>query len=260
MYGWRGRIGFVVPSNNTVLEPEVYSAVPDGVTAHFARVLSTGMDAARLLEMSGGAGEAFGQLAAGAPDSLLYACMATSVSRGRDWDEEISRSVTAATGLPCETAARATFRAVSAVTSGSIGVLTPYPLDLHAALLEQLVAGGISVGSDRCLDIEDPMEVCQREPEDIFRVARSVAHDGASAILIVATDLPTLRVIGSLETDLGIPVVTTNQAMLWSALAMIGCREPLIGYGRLLADPQLRNEGRQYWSAAGDAGQAGSWR
>ena len=43
MIGWRGKLGFVLPSNNTVLEPEAYSILPPGYSAHFSRIVSTGM-------------------------------------------------------------------------------------------------------------------------------------------------------------------------------------------------------------------------
>jgi hypothetical protein len=37
-YGWRARIGIVLPSVNTVMEPWAQRTVPDGVSAHFARM------------------------------------------------------------------------------------------------------------------------------------------------------------------------------------------------------------------------------
>ena len=37
MYGWRGQIGFIVPVNNTVFEPELYHLVPDGISFHFTK-------------------------------------------------------------------------------------------------------------------------------------------------------------------------------------------------------------------------------
>ena len=36
-YGWRGRIGLIVPSTNTINEPEFARLVPRGVAVHSAR-------------------------------------------------------------------------------------------------------------------------------------------------------------------------------------------------------------------------------
>ncbi len=36
--GWRARIGIVVPSVNTVMEPWAMRVVPEGVSLHFSRM------------------------------------------------------------------------------------------------------------------------------------------------------------------------------------------------------------------------------
>ena len=38
MYGWRLRVGLIVPSSNTTMEPEFYRICPEGVNIHTARV------------------------------------------------------------------------------------------------------------------------------------------------------------------------------------------------------------------------------
>jgi maleate isomerase len=56
----------------------------------------------------------------------------------------------------------------------------------------------------------------------------------AEAVCIVATDLPTIAEIAPLERELGKPVVTTNQAILWKALTLAGIADSIPGYGMLL--------------------------
>ena len=38
MFGWRARIGVLVPPGNPTVEPEFYRMAPEGVTIHFARL------------------------------------------------------------------------------------------------------------------------------------------------------------------------------------------------------------------------------
>ena len=45
MYGWRARIGLVIPANNTVIEPEFARMVPDGVASFGAKIRSHGLSA-----------------------------------------------------------------------------------------------------------------------------------------------------------------------------------------------------------------------
>jgi maleate cis-trans isomerase len=42
-------------------------------------------------------------------------------------------------------------------------------------------------------------------------------------------------IIETLEADLGKPVITSNQAVLWRALRLTGVRQRIPGFGRLLA-------------------------
>ena len=41
MYGWRARIGAMIPTNNTVIEPEIAAMAPEGVTFHVTRMVSS---------------------------------------------------------------------------------------------------------------------------------------------------------------------------------------------------------------------------
>ena len=38
MFGWRGRIGLLVPSSNTTMEMEFHRHIPKGVSVHTARI------------------------------------------------------------------------------------------------------------------------------------------------------------------------------------------------------------------------------
>ena len=38
MYGWRARIGLLVPAVNTIMEPEMWRTAPEHVTVHTARI------------------------------------------------------------------------------------------------------------------------------------------------------------------------------------------------------------------------------
>jgi maleate isomerase/arylmalonate decarboxylase len=53
-------------------------------------------------------------------------------------------------------------------------------------------------------------------------------------LLITCTDFPALPLIAPLEAELGVPVVTSNQATLWAALRRAGVHDVVSGAGRLL--------------------------
>lgn len=68
---------------------------------------------------------------------------------------------------------------------------------------------------------------------DLAREARRQAPD-AEGIYITCGRLDTLPIIAPLEDELGVPVVTANQAWAWEALRTLEIREPISGFGRLL--------------------------
>lgn len=51
MYGYRAKIGLVIPSNNTVIEPELWAMHPAGVSVHGNRILTHGSTPEGIIEM-----------------------------------------------------------------------------------------------------------------------------------------------------------------------------------------------------------------
>ncbi len=54
------------------------------------------------------------------------------------------------------------------------------------------------------------------------------------AVLICGTGFRSVAIIGDLEKELDMPVVTANQASLWRCLRLVGVIDSISGYGRLL--------------------------
>ncbi len=42
MFGWRARLGFLVPPGNPTIEPEMMQLAPRGVSLHFTRMVAHG--------------------------------------------------------------------------------------------------------------------------------------------------------------------------------------------------------------------------
>jgi maleate cis-trans isomerase len=233
MLGWRARLGAVMPSNNTVLEPEFWNLRPDGVTLHAARVLSYGPTAEGITRMEQAAMRACEELKAGVLDALSYACLATSLVKGPDWSASFLGEVKARFGLPSCTAAGATVAALRAVGARRVAFATPYPEHIHALVQPYMEASGLAVAAMANTRFADSIEVCKAPPGVAYRLARQADVAAAEAVCIVATDFQTLPIIAALEADLGKPVITTNQAVLWMLLGLSGAGWKPGGLGRL---------------------------
>jgi maleate cis-trans isomerase len=92
MLGWRGMVGLIVPSNNNVVLPELYSALPDGVTAYETRMRVEGdLTFEALRKMTGDAEAAAELLRQTGVDFICYCCRASTIVKGWEWERGCSR-------------------------------------------------------------------------------------------------------------------------------------------------------------------------
>ena len=222
IYGWTAKIGLVIPSNNTVIEPECWASVPDMVTVHSARVLSGGNTPEGIVEMERNAARAVRELQPGGMSVIAYACLATSLVKGRDWDESIRADIVSVTGCPATTAATATIAAVKTAGATRIGIATPYTQRIGALVAPFFKSFGLEPLTVRNLDVQDSRTLWKTPPATVRELVLSANSADAEAICILATDLPTAGVVDALAAEIGKPVVTTNQAILWQCLSLAG--------------------------------------
>ena len=131
-------------------------------------------------------------------------------------------------------AARAAFRALGI---RRVAVLTPYSNEVNRMIVDQLEGGGTGVLRLATFDLRTDAEMWAVPPGAIEAAAADMDLEGADAVFVSCTALRSALAIAPLERRLGIPVVTSNQAMLWEMLRSAGDDRPIEGFGRLLARP-----------------------
>jgi maleate cis-trans isomerase len=238
-YGPRARLGLIVPPTNTVNEAEWQRMMPPGVTFHTHRMKlhtdsATPDGARRLMDDLEGVFALLGQCG---PDVIAYACTAGSMTTPV---EDLPCTLTRRTGIRALTTAAAIIAALRALGVARLSVATPYAQALndheahflsdHGFEVARLIGLGIGAGG--------PHEYPRIARTDLAAVeahARAAFVPGSDALLITCTDFPTLPLIDRLEADLGVPVVTSNQATLWAALRASGLDDAVPGAGRLFA-------------------------
>lgn len=235
MYGWRGRIGLIIPSSNTTMEPELYRIVPPGISIHISRIPLKDVTKDSLLEMERHTIRAAMELSDADVDLILYGCTSGSLIGGPGFDRMISSKISEVTKRPAVTTATAVIEALETIGARRVVVATPYIDEVNEEERRFLESHGIKVMRIKGLGIKNNLDIGRIPPEEVYRFARSIYSEGADALFISCTNLRTIEIIELLERDLGIPVVTSNQASLWSALRRLGVRDRIQGYGRLLA-------------------------
>lgn len=232
------RIGLLLPSSNTTMEPDFYRMAPDGVSVHTARMRLDEVTPEGLVRMAEDAEGAAELLATADVDVNVYGCTTGSLVGGIDWEESLVRSIRDRTGIPTISTSRAVVDALHALGGGRVGVATPYTDVLNGLEVEFLEAHGLEVSSIWGLGLLSNLDIGRTAGEVVERIVSEVA-EGADVIFVSCTNLPAVGLIEKLEAELGKPVVTSNQASLWAALGDSWVRG-IPGYGELLRN-RFRN-------------------
>lgn len=233
------RIGVVVPSVNTVVEPWFASCVPPDVTVHAARMLlADDLSAAAVVDMDRAEGlRAVGQLVSCRADAIAYCCTASSVLQGVVYDTQLTRAIEDAAGVPATTVTGALLAACRALGVGKVAIGSPYAEAIDDAERRFFTEAGLEVLSSRGLGITDSFGLAAPEPQEIYELGRAVCDPAADALILTCANFRSHEVVAALEADLGRPVLTSTQATLWRVLGLAGVQAPLEGYGRLFALP-----------------------
>ncbi len=233
VFGRRGKLGLIVPANNSVIEPELASVLPAGVALYATRVMAKGdltSDAIRAMEAD--VDKAVDQIAATGVDIIAYCDMVTTFIMEPGWNEAAIERFAARTATPVISAWTALRDALAAVGAQRIALGTPYPRAIHALAAPFFRERGIEVASEATLDIMAMREVPTVNHARLMGLVGSLDGSGCDAVVLLATDLPTLGSIKEIEHVTGLPVLTSNQTLLWSALGVIDRREG-VRLGRL---------------------------
>src|SRR5574341_1782358 len=229
MAEWIARVGFIVPSWNTVMEYETARMAPPGVSLHFARIPHTSDAEEVLLKMIDEAPHVAETLAHAKVDAICFGCTGGSFVRP-DADREIAQRIREHTGVPAATTSAALVEALKAVGARRVAIASPYPVWLNERLAGLLKRNGLEVLAARGLGDDRPAKY---PPQQAAELAREANVPEADAVFISCTNFRSLEVIGSLEAELEKPVISSNTSALWKMLRMVGNGTAVRGAGQL---------------------------
>lgn len=246
-YGWKARIGQLYPAGG-LADSEPQHMAPEGVLFVTTRLAfaRTGLEHSRDLvrDLEGPA-----RLLTDAQVQLiLFNCTSASMVVG---PEAINSRVEAATGVPATTTIEAVMGALGAVGARRIGLLTPYAAEVVAEEAHYLGAAGHEVAMTGGEPYLSPVEQGLIPPQRWLDWAAPFAGRGLDALLISCAGIRTAPVLDAIEARIGIPVITSNQAVVWHCLRKLGLADRPQGFGALLAG---RYDGAAAPSAAIAAG------
>jgi maleate isomerase len=234
--GWRARVGVVLPSVNTAIEPWFNSMAPAGVTIHASRMyLPDEFSRSSVVEMDRTQGiRAVRDLVSCAVDVVAYCCTASSVVGGPHYDRKLIAEIEAVAGVPCTTMTQSILDGLRVLGAKSIVIGSPYAADMHAAEREFFTRSGLRVVASQGMGIADALLLAAPEPGEIYRFAKSIWVASADALVLTCANFRAHYAIEALEADLGCPVITSTQATLWRSLLLAGVAESGMRGGQLM--------------------------
>ena len=235
MYGWRGKIGLLVPSTNIPAEMDAHRLVPEGVTVTTGRVRFTGevtVETVRAhldyLE------EAADLLATAGVDVMVYGMTGGSIVKGPAGDRELAETLHKRTGIPFISASAAMVAAFRSLGVRRVVCLAPYPGEFDTLLAQYCAAHDIETVEVRTMNLKDVGQILRVTPYLQHEAVTACNLAAAEGVFLSATGWSTIDAIHLIEQDFGKPVVTAIQGGIWAALKQLGVRQVVPGFGRLL--------------------------
>ena len=232
MYSLRARIGVIAPLDDQV-EYAFNKYAPEGVSFDSTRLSFPGPTPEGLIYLSDQLEEAARMYQKKRHDVVLFGCTSGSCIKGYGFDKECIERIERACGWPGLTTSTAVLEAFKALGLNRTVVMTPYSEETNEAEKKFLEDNGITVTSITGVGFNRVGEYSHPGKAFLYRQAKKLKTEGAEVFFLSCMGLATMELVEILEEDLGMPVITSHQASLWSCLRHCRVNDKIDGLGRL---------------------------
>ncbi|MCC2874983.1 aspartate/glutamate racemase family protein [Lachnoclostridium pacaense] len=234
IYNWRAAIGVIAPTTGVAIEMDFHRFAPEGVAVVTNRIPFSGNPTPEeLMDMVSYLEESARIFRPEVPfDVVTFGCTSGSLVGGSGFDKKCIEAIEKTCGFPGLTTSTSLLDAFKALGAGNAAVVTPYPDETNVLEKKFLEDNGVHVTnikgmtSKRC-----SLDELSDRPHDIYQHVKNLDLTGADSIFISCTGMNVLDIISTIESDFGLPVLTSNQVTLWGALrkARVGDKIPYLG-------------------------------
>ena len=228
------RVGIILPSTNTTLEPDYAWVSPADISFHVTRVPLFSTTPEGLREMNNGIKDAAGLLSHFAPDLVAFACTSGSFIDGLQGLKSQIDMITGICNCPVVATSQAIIDAFRHLNIRNIALATPYVDSVNELEQQFFESNELRITSMRGLGLSGAA-IGYVTPDEVVQLARAVDSPDAEAIFLSCTDMRAIEVLDALEQELGKPVLSSNQVSLWSILRSLDKPLNYQGFGSLLS-------------------------
>lgn len=220
----RARVGVLVPSSNTVMEQDLIRGLGDVADVYAARMyLVETTEAAESEMLDRYFPQALRDLASLRPDVTVFGCTSAGALRGPSYDAQLCAQIEEATAGAAVSTIGSVSGTIAATGRSRIAVLTPYVDDLNAKIRSSLEAGHLEVVAIDGFGIDDNFELATPTPDVIAERAIALVRRSRPDLLFIScTNFRALEAREAIEEAAGVPVVTSNSAVIENVRRRLG--------------------------------------
>ncbi|MEM6933811.1 MAG: aspartate/glutamate racemase family protein [Pseudomonadota bacterium] len=221
-FGARARIGLIVLSSDWTIEGEfreVLARLGPEVGLYTARIANDTQISPESLAAMGPrlTGTADTLLPEGTLDVIGYGCTSASMVLGEDVVVDAIRAVKP--NVEVTTPITAAFRAFGALGLRRIAVLTPYARSVNEVVLRYIENRGFELPVFVSFNEPNDRIVGRIDAESLRKaVSQMLADHDVDGVFVSCTSLRVMNLIDELERDLGLPITSSNHALIWDCL------------------------------------------
>jgi len=233
----RAKLGFILMSTDPTAEADFKDMAPEGVGVHITRLktddYTTNETLSRHIEHMADAASRIQSEAR--PDVVSYSCTSGSIVIGEQRIfQEIHKGAPWAQPMCL---VQGVLDALHELGAKKLVVGTPYLDEINTAEEEFLVERGFDVLDIQGLNIAQGWDMGLVTPAYWKKFALEIDQPDADVIFLSCGGIRALEVVEEIEQVTGKPVITSNQAQMWSCLRRAGIMDELEGFGQIFKHP-----------------------
>ena len=228
------RIGVLYPSAG-VTDRELWKLVPESISLHITRIPLEKPTTEEYAKMVDFVQNSLKLLTDAKVDIIAFCCTAGSLVGGREYDRMIIDKINRATGLPATTTSTAIISALRFLNVNRFNIVSPYTAEFNEIEKEFFENAGFSVLNHKGLGLRDILQQYQTDPQRWYDLVKDMQSDECEAYLLSCGGIRVVDIIEPLEKELGKPVISSNQALIWHCLKKMSMLHLVNSPGTLMA-------------------------
>ncbi|TFB75014.1 hypothetical protein E3O06_06680 [Cryobacterium glaciale] len=225
IFGSAGRIGYIAPSTAERVAKEFYELVPEELGLLIATLPIVRISDSDVQHALDRIEKRARQLVETGAEAVFSAGIPLALAGGGEgFDTQLRERLSAATGVPCATDFGAALAAIRSIGAQKIALVTPFTVEYTTRISTALWESEIEVVAERGFGYDTQKGYGMLSTSMIDDAVRSVAGKASNieAVYVPCGRIGSVRGLKDLEAELGIPVITANQILIWWSLNITG--------------------------------------